>query len=60
MFTAILLTDTGAYYIGRHFGKIKLAPVISPNKTVEGSIGGIILAILGAMIVGYFINLEWY
>ena len=60
MFTAILLTDTGAYYIGRHFGKHKLAPVISPNKTVEGSLSGIVLAVIGALTVGYFINLEWY
>lgn len=60
MFTAILLTDIGAYYIGRHFGKQKLAPVISPNKTVEGSLGGIGFAIAGAMVIGYFIGLEWY
>ena len=60
MFTAILLTDIGAYYIGRHFGKRKLAQVISPNKTIEGSVGGIIFAISGALIIGYFINLDWY
>ena len=60
MFTAVLLTDIGAYYIGRHFGKHKLAQVISPNKTIEGSIGGIFFAILGAFVVGYFIDLEWY
>ena len=60
MFTAILLTDIGAYYIGRHFGKHKLAQVISPNKTIEGSLGGIFFAVIGAMIVGYFIGLEWY
>lgn len=60
MFTAILLTDIGAYYIGRHFGKHKLAPVISPNKTIEGSVGGMIFAIAGAFVVGYFFELEWY
>ena len=61
MFTAILLTDVGCYYAGSKFGKHKLAPVISPNKTIEGSIGGIICAIIGAIIIGYFIEgVQWY
>ena len=60
MFAAVLLTDTGCYYVGTHFGKHKLAPVISPNKTVEGSIGGVICAVIGSMIIGWFIGLEWY
>lgn len=60
MFTAILLTDVGCYYAGTKFGKHKLAPIVSPNKTIEGSIGGIICAILGTLVVGYFINVEWY
>ncbi|MUK89881.1 phosphatidate cytidylyltransferase [Ornithinibacillus sp. L9] len=46
-------TDTGAYFSGRSFGKRKLWPQISPNKTIEGAIGGILLA----MVVGVIYHL---
>ncbi|MDY0396399.1 phosphatidate cytidylyltransferase [Virgibacillus halophilus] len=37
-------TDTGAYFVGKAIGKNKLWPEISPNKTIEGALGGILLA----------------
>lgn len=58
MFFAILLTDTGCYYAGRHLGKHKLAPIVSPNKTIEGSIGGAIAAILCCITIGYFLHVS--
>lgn len=44
----IALTDSGAYFTGRLMGRTKLWPSISPNKTVEGSIGGIVVSIVAA------------
>jgi phosphatidate cytidylyltransferase len=49
--TCTFLNDTGAYYIGKWKGRRKLSPVISPGKTVEGTFGGIITAIVTGGIV---------
>lgn len=40
LFFGVLLTDTYCYYFGKQWGKNKLCPVISPNKTIEGSVAG--------------------
>ena len=53
MFIILWANDTGAYLSGRAFGKHKLFERISPNKTIEGLIGGGVLALLAAVIVGY-------
>jgi len=45
-------SDSGAYYFGRAFGKHKLSPLISPNKTIEGAVGGIVTG----MIVAAFLS----
>lgn len=42
----VWLTDTGAYLFGKSFGKRKLWPQISPNKTIEGSLGGTLVSII--------------
>jgi len=51
--------DIFAYFSGKKFGKHKLIPQISPNKTVEGAIGGTLACILISIIFAYFINLEY-
>jgi phosphatidate cytidylyltransferase len=51
------LGDTGAYLGGRMFGRRPLAPAISPNKTVEGLLIGMLFAILGVWIAGRY--QEW-
>jgi phosphatidate cytidylyltransferase len=43
--------DTGAYTLGRLAGRHKLWPSLSPNKTIEGAIGGMVFAVLAAVIV---------
>ena len=60
IFFSILVTDVGCYYAGSHLGKHKLAPVISPNKTIEGAIGGTLCAILMSVFIGHLINLPVY
>ena len=61
-FVMAFLSDTGAYFAGLRFGKNKLAPVISPKKTIEGVIGGVVGAILGmllfSLILDAFFKLE--
>ena len=45
--------DTGAYFAGRAFGRHKLAPKISPKKTWEGAIGGLVASVIGALIIRF-------
>ena len=53
---AAFLTDSGAYFVGVTVGKTKAFPTISPNKTVEGYIGGIITGIVGMLIYGIILS----
>lgn len=56
-FLIAFLSDGGAYFVGSMFGKHKLAPVISPNKSVEGVAGGIVAAMLGMLIYAVVLQL---
>lgn len=47
------MCDAGALFAGKAFGKHKLAPEISPKKTVEGAVGGMICSILTGLLIGY-------
>ncbi|WP_394232498.1 phosphatidate cytidylyltransferase [Niallia oryzisoli] len=54
----IWATDSGAYFTGRAMGKRKLWPDISPNKTVEGFIGGIVSAVIVSIPFGLFSQMD--
>lgn len=60
----IAIFDTAAYFVGRTIGKHKLAPNISPNKTIEGFVGGVIFSVVCTLPLHYLlscrINLGYY
>lgn len=57
VFIGAWVSDVGAYFVGSLIGKHKLIPEVSPKKTVEGSVGGILLASLVFMLYGLVIDL---
>lgn len=66
IFVLSWLPDTGAYFTGYFFGKHKLSPVISPKKTIEGAVGGLLTGILATVLwglaVGHFspeLSINW-
>jgi phosphatidate cytidylyltransferase len=56
--SAIFLGDTGAMFIGKAFGRNKMTPIASPNKTWEGSLGGILVAIGGAVLAQQVLHMS--
>lgn len=57
VFIGAFLTDTCAYFVGCSMGKKKLCPEISPKKTVEGAIGGIVGCGISFLVFGIVVNL---
>ena len=58
-FIIAFISDSGAYFAGLCFGRRKLAPVISPKKTVEGAIGGVVAAILGMLLDMFIVDIAF-
>lgn len=58
VFACIWASDAGAYFVGKAIGRKKLWPAISPNKTIEGALGGLLCAIFTSLIFSYF-RPEW-
>ena len=57
-FAMIWISDIGAYFVGKKFGRNKLAKNISPGKTIEGAFGGFICNIIFAFVLVYFYELD--
>ena len=55
-FVVAFMSDAGAYFVGLKFGKHKLAPVVSPNKTIEGVLGGIASAVVGMLLYAFILD----
>lgn len=54
--TLCFATDIGAYLVGCGIGRHKLIPSVSPNKTVEGAVGGILVSVLGMLLGGWYLD----
>lgn len=49
----VWLGDAGAYYVGKQFGRRKLSPRISPKKTIEGAVGGLLTSVITAIVIHF-------
>ena len=59
VFLAAWITDSFAYFTGRLFGRHKLIPAVSPKKTVEGAVGGVIFCVIACLGFGLFTAIVW-
>lgn len=59
MLLLVVASDSGAYFVGRALGRVKLLPRVSPNKTVEGAIGGLAACIIAAPVLRPMLAAHW-
>ena len=57
VFIMVWVCDSGAYFSGRALGRHKMAPHLSPKKTIEGAVGGVLLTVVAALIIAQFLPL---
>lgn len=55
LFVMVFMGDTGAYFAGKSMGRHKLYPLVSPKKTVEGGIGGLVASIVGGGLMSWLL-----
>ena len=54
MFLLVWCADSGAYFVGRKFGRRKMAPNVSPNKSMEGLAGGLVTGLIVVIAISVF------
>ena len=59
IFLLTMVPDSGAYFAGKAFGRHKMCPVISPNKTVEGAVGGVLCTVIFMVIYALVLQLAF-
>jgi phosphatidate cytidylyltransferase len=59
MLMLVIASDSGAYFVGRQIGRIKLMPKVSPQKTVEGAIGGLVGSVAAGLILRPMLVPAW-
>jgi len=59
MLLLVVASDSGAYFVGRSLGRVKLLPRVSPNKTVEGAIGGLSACVIAAVALRPLLASRW-
>jgi phosphatidate cytidylyltransferase len=55
----VIASDTGAYFVGSAIGRTKLAPRVSPKKTVEGAVGGLVLCVAAGLLLRGWLVSQW-
>jgi phosphatidate cytidylyltransferase len=59
MLLVVVAADSAAYFVGRGLGRVKLAPAVSPNKTVEGAVAGLVAGVGAGLILRPMLAARW-